>query len=149
MKWLKVAHVLGAMLLLTMFNTPALAEVHQTKLEGFQEVPAVITPGSGHFKMKVAPGGASFDFELSYEGIEGGAITQAHIHVGQKNVNGGIVIYLCSNLVPPGGRARTAARRASPDNVTGTRTAEDVFAQPTQGVSALDFSAGAHRHPQR
>jgi len=89
----------------------------------------------------IAPGDGSFDFELSYEGIEGGAIQQAHIHVGQRNVNGGIVVFLCTNLTPPVGVPTPPPCPASPGTVTGTRTSADVLAQTTQGVSAGELSA--------
>ncbi len=141
MNQLRIAYVLAAMLSLAMLNTPALAEPHHAKLVGFQEVPVVVTAGSGHFKMNIAPGDGSFDFELSYEGIEGGAIQQAHVHVGQRNVNGGIVVFLCTNLTPPAGVPAPPHCPASPGTLTGTRTTEDVLAQTTQGVSAGELSA--------
>jgi hypothetical protein len=140
MNLLRIAYVLAAMLSLALLHTPALAEPHHTKLAGFQEVPVVVTGGSGQFEMKIAPDG-SFDFVLSYEGIEGGAVQQAHIHVGQRNVNGGIVVFLCTNLTPPVGVPTPPPCPASPGTVTGTRTSADVLAQTTQGVSAGELSA--------
>ena len=141
MNQLRIAYVLAAMLSLAMLNTPALAEPHHARLVGFQEVPVVVTGGSGHFTMNIAPDGGSFDFELSYEGIEGGAIQQAHVHVGQRNVNGGIVVFLCTNLTPPVGVPTPPPCPASPGTVTGTRTPADVVAVTTQGVSAGEFAA--------
>src|SRR6266849_8777876 len=76
MNQLRIAYVLAAMIVAAMLSTPALAEPHHAKLQGFQEVPSVVTGGSGHFEMKIAPDDASFDFELSYAGIEGGSVTQ-------------------------------------------------------------------------
>ena len=35
--------------------------------------------------------------KLSYDALEG-TVTQAHVHFGQKSVNGGISFFLCSNL---------------------------------------------------
>ena len=141
MNLLRIAYVLGAMLSLALLHTPALAEPHHTKLAGFQEVPVVVTGGSGQFEMKIAPGDGSFDFVLSYEGIEGGAVQQAHIHVGQRNVNGGIVVFLCTNLTPPSGVPTPPPCPAPPGMVTGTRTSADVLSQTTQGVSAGELSA--------
>ncbi|PWU17021.1 MAG: hypothetical protein C5B48_16560 [Candidatus Rokuibacteriota bacterium] len=141
MHHLRTASAFAAMLSLALLNTPALAESHQTKLEGFQEVPAVVTGASGQFKMKIANDDSSFDFELSYDAIEGAGVTQSHIHVGQESVNGGIVIFLCTNLAPPAG-VPTPPTCPSPGGiVTGTRTAADVLPQTTQGVSAHEFSA--------
>src|SRR3989442_16011513 len=103
MTQLKIAYVLAAMLSLAVLNTPALAENHQAKLVGYQEVPVVVTEGSGHFKMDTAPGDGSFDFVLSYEGIEGGPIQQLRPHGAQRKVNGGIVVSLCKNFPPRAG----------------------------------------------
>jgi CHRD domain len=145
MKQLGISHVLAAMVLFAMLNTPALAEPHHAKLVGFQEVPVVVSAGTGHFKMNIAPGGDSFEFELTYDGLEGTPVTQAHIHVAQRNVNGGIVIWLCSNLAspptppsPPGAAIPTCPLSGP---VTGTRTAVDVQPQTTQGISAMELSA--------
>ena len=37
------------------------------------------------------------EFELSYEDLRG-EVLQAHIHFAQEGVNGGIVVFLCTNL---------------------------------------------------
>src|SRR5262249_30571739 len=81
------------------------------------------------------------DFTLHYSGIEGVPVTQAHIHVGQRNVPGGIVIFLCTNGSPPAGVPTPPACPSPSGTVTGTRTAADVLAQTTQGVSAGELSA--------
>src|SRR4051794_31607328 len=71
-------------------------------LIGYQEVPAISTTGHGTFTAKVASDGMSFDWTLSYADLEGGSPPQqAHIHFGQLSVNGGISIFLCSNLANP------------------------------------------------
>jgi hypothetical protein len=143
MKHLRIVCVLAAMLAFIAVNTPALAsEQHKAKLlEGLQETPAVITGASGSFLLDIGKNDTSFDFELSYEGIEGGTVTQAHIHVGQRNVAGGIVIFLCTNLTPPPGVPVPPPCPTPSGTVTGTRTAADVLAQTTQGVSAGELSA--------
>ena len=47
----------------------------------------------------------SFTFTLSYGDLSS-HVTQSHIHFGQKSVNGGIAVSLCSNLPdPPAGTA--------------------------------------------
>jgi len=146
MNQLRIASALAGILSLGMLNTPALGEPHHATLVGFQEVPAVVTEGTGHFKMTIAPDDASFDFELSYEGIEGGSVTQAHIHVGQRTANGGIVVWLCSNLAspptPPSPPGTLIPACPTPGGtVTGTRTTADVQVVATQGVSAGELSA--------
>jgi len=141
MNQLRIAYVLAVMVLTAMLNTPALAEPHHAKLVGVQEVPVVVSAGTGQFKMTVAPDDSSIEFELTYEGLEGGAVQQAHIHVGQRNVNGGIVIFLCTNLTPPVGVPAPPACPDSPGKVTGIRTTADVQPQTTQGISAGELSA--------
>jgi CHRD domain len=152
MNLLRIAYVLAAVLSLVVLNAPALADSdrHQdnqqeARLVGFQEVPSVITEGKGRFEMTIAPDDSSFTFTLSYEGIEGGgptgAITQAHIHVGQKAANGAIVVFLCTNLAPPAGVPTPPACPPSPGTVSGTRTAADVISVPTQSVGANDLAA--------
>jgi hypothetical protein len=149
----RIACVVGAMLSLAMLDTPALADSnrhgadeHDTKLRGKEEVPAVITGASGRFEMTIAPDDSSFDFTLTYEDLEGGLTlpvtpTQAHIHIGQKTANGGIVVFLCTNLTPPMGVPIPPPCPASPGTVTGTRGAADVLPQPTQGISAGELAA--------
>ena len=143
MTHLRIVYALAAMLVFIAVNTPALAsEQHKAKLlQGLQETPAVITGATGSFILDIGKNDTSFDFELTYEGIEGGTVTQAHIHVGQANVAGGIVIFLCTNLTPPAGVPVPPPCPTPSGTVTGTRTAADVLAQAAQGVSAGEFSA--------
>jgi hypothetical protein len=144
MTHLRIVYALAAMLAFVTLNTPALAsEKHRAKLlEGVQETPAVITGATGSFNMDIGKGDGIFNFELTYEGIEGGSVTQAHIHVGQANFAGGIVVFLCTNATPlPVGVPVPPPCPASPGTVTGTRTAADVLPQTTQGVSGGELSA--------
>jgi hypothetical protein len=92
-------------------------------LIGFEEVPAVSTGADGEFRAKISNDGSQIQYELSYEDLES-AVQQAHIHLGQKGVNGGITVFLCSNL--GNGPAGTQLCPASPATITGTITAADV-----------------------
>lgn len=60
-------------------------------LVGSQEVPVVATVATGRFRGVINPD-QSITYEFSYKGLQGPLTEQAHIHVGQRNVNGGIVI---------------------------------------------------------
>lgn len=71
-------------------------ETVHAKLEGFQEVPAVSSPGSGSFRAKIDRRSGMIHYELEYEGLQGTPF-MAHIHFGQRHTNGGISIWLCGN----------------------------------------------------
>src|SRR5688572_21182921 len=76
------------------FNNPLSAQnTMRADLESFQEVPAVSSPASGQFRAKVIKN-TTIEYTLSYKGLEADA-TQSHIHIGQRSVNGGIVVFLC------------------------------------------------------
>jgi hypothetical protein len=67
----------------------------RAELIGYEEVPAVSTGASGRLRARIAEDEGSIDFELTYEGIEGGNVTASHIHVGQRGVNGGVSAFFC------------------------------------------------------
>jgi hypothetical protein len=65
-----------------------------------QEVPVISTTGKGKFSARLSNDKSSLDYTLSYSDLESNII-MAHIHLGQPDVNGGIAIWLCSNLASP------------------------------------------------
>jgi hypothetical protein len=69
-------------------------------LVGRQEVPVVSTVAKGRFEARIADDESSLEWTLTYNGLQG-TVTQAHIHIAQKNVNGGIVIWLCQTAAAP------------------------------------------------
>ena len=75
--------------------TSAPAEDIHSQLDGYHEVPAVSTLGRGTFFLRNT---GPFTSELSYE-LEG-EIIQAHIHLGQAGVNGGVTSAL-PLMAPP------------------------------------------------
>ena len=108
-------------------------------LTGYQEVPSVSTTGTGDFNARISNDGSRIDWELSYADLEG-AVQQAHIHFGQKGVNGGISVFLCTNL--GNGPAGTQPCPAPPATISGTILAADVSpnipataAARTQGIN--------------
>jgi CHRD domain len=110
-----------------------------TRLRGFEEVPAIASSGGGRFSATINESGTSIDWELSYFSLQGN-VTQAHIHFGQKDVNGGIVIFLCSNL--GNGPAGTQPCPPSPATITGTATFEEVVASANpQGIGPFEMPA--------
>ena len=97
-------------------------------LHGFEEVPAISTTGNGTFRATVTPSGDGFAYRLSYADLEGGNVLAAHIHLGQRSVNGGVSVFLC------GGGGKPACP-ASPATVTGTVVAADVLGPAGQGIA--------------
>lgn len=119
---------------LAMAQGPVILQGH---LSGYHEVPAVSTTGYGVFRARIDNSGESIDYELAYDDIEGD-VTQAHIHLGQPDVNGSIAVFLCTNL--GNGPAGTQACPPAPAIITGTIIAVDVVAlAATQGLEAGAF----------
>ena len=107
-------------------------------LTGYEEVPAVSTVATGHFTATIAKDDSSIDYELSYADLEG-AVQQAHIHFGQLSVNGGISVFLCTNL--GNGPAGTQPCPAPPATISGTIVAADVVnTAAAQGIAAGEFA---------
>lgn len=104
-----------------------------TRLRAFEEVPALSTPGGGRFEATISEDGESLTYELTYFNLEG-SVTQSHLHFGQKSVNGGIMVFLCSNL--GNGPAGTQACPIDNGTITGTIHASDVIGgAAAQGVA--------------
>jgi hypothetical protein len=92
-------------------------------LTGYEEVPSVSTTGNGQFKARISNDETNIQWELSYSDLEG-AVQQAHIHIGNVGVNGGISVFLCTNL--GNGPAGTQPCPAPPATISGTIFAADV-----------------------
>jgi len=112
-------------------------------LSGYQEVPSVSTGASADFTADLSKDGNSITYQLSYRGLEG-AVQQSHIHFGQTGVNGGISVFLCTNL--GNGPAGTQPCPASPGTISGTITAADVspnipatLGARTQGINPGEY----------
>jgi hypothetical protein len=78
----------------------ALAEPVRANLTGFREVPAISSPASGQFRAVINAGAGTIAYELTYSGLTGD-VQQAHIHVGQRSVNGSVSVFLCQTEASP------------------------------------------------
>jgi hypothetical protein len=108
-------------------------------LSGYEEVPALSTPGTGEFRAFVNRSGKRINYRLEYSRLESD-VTQAHIHFENATNNGAVVTFLCTNLgnapagsdppaCPPGGGA-----------VKGTLGPADVGdGAAAQGILAGEF----------
>lgn len=146
MKKVRITVGLGAIALVAAPH--ALSDnAHQvgTNLIGYQEVPAISTTGNGEFHAKISGDESSITYVLSYSDMES-TVTQAHIHFGQRSVNGGISIWLCGNQTPPGVTpainppAGTPACPPSPATVTDTVRAGDVVGPAAQGIAPTELA---------
>src|SRR5262245_31999676 len=99
----------------------------QAKLVGSQEVPVVASIATGEFRGVISPDNQSIDFVLTYSGLQGPVTQQAHIHVGQRSVNGGIVIWFCQSASNPGPAGTPNCTNGS-GTFSGTITAANVVA---------------------
>ena len=102
----------------------------RARLQGFNEVPAVFSTGGGEFRARIH--GDIVDWELSYEGLEGSVTTAAHLHFGQKDVNGGVSVFLCGGTTPP----------CTPGSGTfrGSFSAAEVLGPVAQGIGAGEIA---------
>jgi hypothetical protein len=109
----------------------------KTLLIGYEEVPAVSTTANGEFRGRISRDESEINYELSYSDLEGD-VQQAHIHLGQPGVNGGIVVFLCSNL--GNGPAGTQPCPPPPATISGTLRASDMVGLAAgQGIAAGEF----------
>ena len=107
-------------------------------LTGYQEAASqpISTTGTGSFEASLNGAGDEISYTLTYSDLEGvannGIVTQAHIHFGQRGINGGVIAFLCGGTTKP-------ACPASPATVTGTITAADIIGPAGQGIEAGSF----------
>jgi hypothetical protein len=117
--------VLVAMSAAMAASTAARSEDLRARLIGYQEVPSVSTVAHGEFDGQISRNDDAIDYELTYSGLQGD-VRQAHIHVGQRSVNGGIVIWLCQTSFNPGPTGTQNCPQSG--TIRGTISATDVVA---------------------
>jgi hypothetical protein len=105
-------------------------------LVGYEENPDISTAATGSFKVTLDDSAQTLSYELSYTDLEGD-VQQAHIHFGKRAINGGITVFLCSNL--GNGPAGTPACPAS-GAVSRTVGVADILAPGTQGIEAGNYA---------
>src|SRR5262245_23121779 len=117
----------GALALVALASNPALAQSRKATLDGYQEVVPVSTTGNGKCTASVSKDQQEIKITLDYSDLESSKVEdvlQAHIHFGQPGVNGGVMVFFCSNLLspPPG----TPACPAPPASIERTVGAADI-----------------------
>ena len=68
-----------------------------------------------------------------------GTVTQAHIHLGNRGVTGGIAIWLCGTAASPGPAGTPTCPGPNSGEVTGTVTAAEVVGPAGQGINPGEF----------
>lgn len=115
------------------------ASAFTARLSGFGEVAPILSNGTGSFHATVQ--GNKLTYTETFSDLTS-PVTQSHIHFAQRGVNGGIFLFLCSNL--GNGPTGTPACPAGGGTVRRTVSAADIVAVQPQNVSVGDF-AGAVR----
>ena len=101
-------------------------------LSGYQEAPPISTVGTGSFEATLNAAGDELSYTLTYSDLEGGAVSAAHIHFGQRGVSAAVIAFLC------GGGGKPACP-AQPATVSGTITAANIIGPTAQGITAGQF----------
>jgi CHRD domain-containing protein len=94
--------LLGAFVLVAGAASFALADGGKSQfrasaLVGYEENPDISTVARGRFEVSIDDDDETISYRLSYQRLEGG-VQQAHVHFAKRGVNGGITLFLCSNL---------------------------------------------------
>ena len=110
----------------------------EARLRPFTEVPSVSSTASGHFKAEVDQRANSISYQLSYSGLQG-EVRQAHIHLGQKAVNGGIMVFLCQTSVNPDPTG-LAPMCPQSGTVHGVIQAANIIGPALQGIDPMEFA---------
>jgi len=124
------ASLLAVLAAMSLFSTaPARADDEDSfkaRLNGYQETPAVSSTGRGEFRARVR-GEDRIDWDLRYDNLEGTTTGAAHVHLGQKDVAGGVSFFLCGGTKPP--------CTPGSGSFSGTATAADIIGPAPQGIA--------------
>jgi len=117
----------------------ASAEKVKAFLKGFREVPSISTPASGRFEASIDGKAGTITYELAFFDLSGD-VQQAHIHVGQRSVNGGISVFLCQTEASPDPTG-LAPRCPKSGKVTGVLQSANMIEGPIvgQGIAPGEF----------
>jgi hypothetical protein len=94
-------------------------QVKADTLNSYQEGPAIVSTGTGTFEAQINDDTQTITYTLTYEALEGGTPTQAHIHIGKRAENGGVSAFLCAGDKPACPPSGTVTGEITPANVVG------------------------------
>ncbi len=123
------------LLLCGLTATLALGEEGQFKgfLNGYNEVPSVLTTGSGQITIAVATDQKSLNVTLAFTKLTGVA-QSAGLYLGLPGSTGGLIAPIC-------GGSKPACPTTADGSVTVTIAAADVVAIAAQGLAAGDLAS--------
>lgn len=139
MKYGLLAGVIPCVLAMSaVMASAAKADVLEADPSGFGEVPTLSSPAKADFHATINKDQTEIQYRLTYSGFTT-PVLQSHIHLGRRAVNGGIVLFLCTNL--GNGPAGTPACPTPAGTVTGTLTAASVAGgAAAQGINPGEFA---------
>ena len=108
-------------------------------LHGFQEVPSISTTARGSFTGYINDRAGSIHYVLRYDALQG-EVRQAHIHLGQRSVNGGVSVFLCQTAANPDPTGLAPTCPMTPARVSGVLTAANIIGPAGQGLAAGEFA---------
>ncbi len=104
---------------------------------------AVSTDATGSFSAHIDVEAQLIRYELTYADLQG-AVTQAHIHFGQRHTVGGIVVWLCETDAaehPVPALRRPVTPQCPPSGtVTGTIGPDKIIEVTGQGIAPGEFA---------
>jgi len=106
------------------------------RLRGLCEVPSISSDAVGEFTAEIDDASSLITWTLTYDGLET-PVEQAHIHLSERHVNGGISVFLCTNL--DNGPADTQACPEGSASLTGAITPDHVIGPEDQGLAQGAF----------
>ena len=131
---LAIAVLAAGLLVASLAGASAGKKNFKASLQGYNEVPAVSSNGSGSLRIMIDDDAQTIAYELSYGGLNAPTLF-AHIHLGQRSVNGGVAAFLCGGGDKPVCPVGTGAE----ESVTGVIDAADVIGPAAQGIAAGEF----------
>jgi hypothetical protein len=119
----------------------------QAKLDGFGQVPPVITTGQGTFRGHINADG-TISYKFTYSKLSAtGVVSWADIHFGQEQFTpNGIIYFFCANsfptgfILPPGTPVPPPCPSTSA-TFTDTIRANNIVGPAVQGIAIHDLSA--------
>jgi hypothetical protein len=101
----RIPHLLLAFTAIALLAAPASAQLkrsYSAQLSGREEVPMRETRATGHVNFKLNKEGTELTYRLVVANIEN--VIAAHIHLGARGTNGGVVVTLYGPTDAGGGR---------------------------------------------